>query len=84
MTIFSGSGQQLAIDFDELRLSSGERARDIREPSHLYTKLKAEKIPGICYDMGTYDLMLALGRHRAANPPGPPIHKRQPDGDAAA
>lgn len=86
VTILSGSAQQLVVDFDELRLDSGERARDISEPADLFRKLKAMKVPGIVVGMGTYDLLIALGRHRAATVTPPPVAKREPPpdiGDAA-
>jgi hypothetical protein len=83
VTILSGSAQQLVVDFDELRLDSGERARDISEPADLFRKLKAMKVPGIVAGMGNYDLLIALGRHRAASVPAPLVHKRTDIGDAA-
>jgi hypothetical protein len=83
VTIFDGRGKQLVVDFDTLKLDDGTRARDYQEPADLFRKLKAMKVPGIAVGMGTYDLLIALGRHRAATVVPPPIHKRQPDGAAA-
>jgi hypothetical protein len=83
VTILSGSAQQLVVDFDELRLDSGERARDISEPADLFRKLKAMKVPGIVVGMGTYDLLIALGRYRATAAPAPAVHRRRPEGNAA-
>ena len=41
------------------------------------------KVPGIVVGMGTYDLLIALGRHRAATVTPPPVHKRQPTSGTA-
>jgi hypothetical protein len=71
------------VDFDELRLDSGERARDYQEPADLFRKLQKMKVPGIVAGMGAYDLLIALGRHRAASVPAPVVHKRQPEGNTA-
>jgi hypothetical protein len=85
VTVFNNkTGKQVVIDFDELRLDSGERARDYPEPADLFRKLRAMKVPEIEVGMGTYSLLVALGRFRAATVTPPPVHKRQPDiGDAA-
>lgn len=84
ITVFDGQGKQTVIDLDTLRLSDGTKARDYQEPADLFRKLKAEKIPGIVVGMGTYDLLIALGRHRAASVAAPLVHKRQPGIGAAA
>jgi hypothetical protein len=60
------TGKQVVIDFDQLVLKDGSRARDYQEPSVLFRKLKAESIPEIEVGMGTYQLLVCLGRHRAA------------------
>ena len=85
VTILDGSGRRCAIDFDKLMLDDGSRARDYAEPADLFRKLRAMKVPGIVVGMGTYDLLIALGRFRAATVAAPPIHKRQPEvgGNAA-
>ena len=36
------------------------------EPSVLFRALAKMKVPGIAADMGSHDLLIALGRHRAA------------------
>jgi hypothetical protein len=85
VTILNGNGKRVAIDFDQLKLDDGSRARDYQEPADLFRKLKAMKVPDIVVGMGTYDLLIALGRFRAATVTPPPIHKRQPEvgGNAA-
>ena len=65
VVIFDGRGRRLAIDFHALTLDSGERAFG-QEPAVLFRKLRAMKVPGIAVDMGGHDLLLALGRYRAA------------------
>ena len=66
VTILDGRGRRVAIDFDKLTLDDGTRARDYQEPADLFRKMKAMKVPGIVVGMGCYDLLIALGRHRAA------------------
>ena len=86
VTLLELQGRRCVIDFDELKLDDGTRARDYPEPSVLYRKLRAMRVDGIAVDQGTYQLLIALGRHRAANPKGPNIHQREPTpdvGDAA-
>lgn len=85
VTLLDSDGRRCVIDFDELKLDDGSRARDYSEPSVLYRKLRAMKVEGIAVDQGTYQLLICLGRHRAATVAAPPIHKRQPEvgGNAA-
>jgi hypothetical protein len=84
VTLLGGNGKRLVVDFDELRLDSGERARDYPEPADLYRKLQKMRVPEIEVGMGTYQLLVCLGRHRAASAPVSPVHKREPSiGDAA-
>lgn len=83
VTLLDSNGRQLVIDFDELRIDTGERARDYAEPADLFRKLRVMKVPGIVAGMGTYDLLIALGRHRAATVTPPPVHKRLDAGNAA-
>jgi hypothetical protein len=84
VTLLDSDGRRCVIDFDELKLDDGTKAREYLEPSVLYRKLRAMKVEGIAVDQGTYQLLIALGRHRAASPPGPIMHKRAPTiGDAA-
>jgi hypothetical protein len=84
VTLLDSDGRRCVIDFDELKLDDGTKARDYPEPSVLYRKLRAMKVPGIAVDQGTYSLLIALGRYRAAAPPAPVIHRRQPDVGSAA
>jgi hypothetical protein len=79
VTIFDDQGKRVVIDFDKLLLDDGTRARDYQEPADLFRKLKAMKVDGIAVDQGTYQLLIALGRHRAATVAPPPVHKRQPE-----
>ena len=84
VTLLDSDGRRCVIDFDELKLDDGTKARDYPEPSVLYRKLRAMRVEGIAVDQGTYSLLIALGRHRASTVAAPPVHKRQPDvGDAA-
>jgi hypothetical protein len=84
VTLLNSHGRRCIIDFDELKLDDGTKARDYPEPSVLYRKLRAMRVEGIAVDQGTYSLLIALGRHRATSVPAPLVHKRQPStGDAA-
>jgi hypothetical protein len=60
-----GSENGPQSDFHALTLDSGERAFG-QEPSVLFRALAKMKVPGIRVDMGSHDLLLCLGRHRAA------------------
>lgn len=84
VTLLDSDGRRCVIDFDELKLDDGTKARDYPEPSVLYRKLRAMRVDGIAVDQGTYQLLIALGRHRAATVAAPPVHKRQPDVGSAA
>jgi hypothetical protein len=83
VVIFDGRGRRLAINFHALTLDSGERAFG-QEPAVLFRKLRAMKVPGIAADMGSHDLLLALGRHRAATAVDPLTGKLPQSGGAAA
>jgi hypothetical protein len=85
--ILDGSGRRTSVDLHLLQVADGSRAFDyLAEPNRLFNKLKAMKTPEIRADMGSIDLMLCLARFIAANPKGPPIHRREhPNtGDSAA
>jgi hypothetical protein len=66
VTLLDSRGRQLVIDFDNLFLADGTRARDYQEPADLYRKLKAMRVPEVEVGMGTYQLLVCLGRFRAA------------------
>jgi hypothetical protein len=85
VSLLDSAGRRTVVDFHELRLDDGQKAFDfLAEPAILYRKLRAMKVPEIAVDMGSHQLLLCLGRHRAASAVAPPIHKRQPStGDAA-
>jgi hypothetical protein len=84
VVIFDGRGKRCAIDFDSLRLDDNSRARDYQEPAVLFRKLRAMKVPQIVPQMGCYDLLLALARHRAATTVDPLTGKLpQAEGNAA-
>jgi hypothetical protein len=83
VVIFDGRGRRCAIDFDELRMDDGTRARDYAEPAALFRKLRAMKVPQITPQMGCYDLLLALGRYRAATKINQITGKLPVEGDAA-
>jgi hypothetical protein len=84
VVVFDGRGKRIAIDFDKLELDDKTRARDYQEPAVLFRKLTKMKVPGIAVDMGTHDLLLALGRHRAATAVDPLTNKLPPAGGAVA
>jgi hypothetical protein len=86
VSLLDSAGRRTVVDFHELRLDDGTKAFDLlAEPAILYRKLRAMKVPEIAADMGSHQLMVALGRHRAAAAPAPIVHKRQQPniGDAA-
>jgi hypothetical protein len=54
VTLLSSDGRKCVIDFDELKLDDGTKARDYSEPADLYRKLQKMKVPEIEIGMGTY------------------------------
>jgi hypothetical protein len=85
VTLLDGAGRRTTADLHDLYLADGTRAFDLlAEPGKLFNKLKKMAVPQIEPTMGSIDLMLALARHRAASPPAPIVHKRQPDVGSAA
>jgi hypothetical protein len=84
VTLLDGSGRSTSVDLHKLYLADGARAFDfLAEPGKLFNKLKKMGTPEISVNMGSIDLMLCLARHRAAAPPAPIVHRRQPEGSAA-
>jgi hypothetical protein len=67
VTLLDGRGRRTVVDFHGLLLDDGSKAFDLMaEPAILYRKPRAMKVPEIAVDMGSHQLLLCLGRHRAA------------------
>jgi hypothetical protein len=61
VTVLDGSGRRTVIDFHALTLDDGSKAFG-QQPD----VLRAMKVPGIAVDMGSHQLLVCLGRYRAA------------------
>jgi hypothetical protein len=75
--LLDGQGRRTSVDLHQLELADGTKAFwHLHEPAVLFRKLKKMGTPEIDVRMGSTDLMLCLARFLAANPKGPPVHKR--------